>query len=242
MKKIILIFLCIFNISFSQKTITLATDPLPPYHSPDIKNYGFFAEIVKEAFAEEDYELIIKFVPWNRAVEYAEKGIYDGVLGALHNEERELSFLFSNPVYPYKFILYTNKDSINSREEFDKMKNLKLGQVQGYHYPIEKNLIKNYTIIYSNSIQNNLNASINKRVDFIIESSPVIEELISSKFKGKDNQIHGIDVFSTNDLFIMISKNIPNSTIIRDDFNKGLKKIKKNGTYSKILKKYGVKY
>ncbi len=241
MKNFILLFLCIFNLSFSQKTVTLATDSLPPYHSPDIKDYGFFAEIVKEAFAIKDYELKIEFVPWNRAMEYGEKGIYDGVIGALYNDERAISFLFSDSVYPYKFILYTNKSSIKSRKEFDQMKNLKLGQVKGYHYPIEKTLIKNYSIIYSNSIQNNLNALINKRVDFIIESNPVIENLISTKFKDKANLIHGIDVFSENDFFIMISKKAPNSSLILEDFNKGLKEIKKNGTYDKILKKYGIK-
>lgn len=241
MKKIIFIFLCIFNLSFSEKIVTLATDSLPPYHSPDIEGYGFFAEIVKEAFAIENYELVLKFVPWNRAMEYGEKGIYDGVIGALYSDEREISFLFSDPVYPYKFILYTNKSTIKSREEFDKMKNLKLGQVKGYHYPIEKDLIKNYTIIYSSTIHNNLNALINKRVDFIIESNPVIENLISNKFKDKGNLIHGIDIFSENDFFIMISKKASNSTIILEDFNKGLKEIKKNGTYDKILKKYGIK-
>lgn len=241
MKKIIFIFLCMFNLSFSEKIVTFATDPFPPFHSPSIKDYGFFAEIVKEAFAISNYQLKIEFVPWNRAMEYGEKGKYDGVMGALYSNERAKSFLFSDSVYRYGLILYTNKNTIKTKEEFNKMKNLKLGQVKGYFYPLEKEFTKNYTIIESSSIENNLNALINKRVDFIIESNPVIENLISNKFKDKGNLIHGIDVFSENDFFIMISKKALNSTIILEDFNKGLKEIKKNGTYDKILKKYGIK-
>lgn len=241
MKKFILIFLCAFTYLFSQKTITLATDPFPPFHSPDVVGYGFFAEIVKEAFATENYTLKIEFVPWNRALEYGEKGLYDGILGALYSEERDRKFLFSDSVYKYGLVLYTNKDKIKSKEEFLQMKGLKLGQVKGYYYPIDKKFVESYNVIESSSLKNNLNALINNRVDFIIESSPVIDNLLLNEFKDKANQLEEIDVFSEKDFFIMISKKIKDSNVIREDFNRGLEEIKKNGTYDKILKKYGIK-
>lgn len=241
MKKLLLIFIILYAFSFSQKIVTLATDPFPPFHSPNKENYGFFAEIVKEAFLIEGYQLKIEFVPWNRAMEYGERGLYDGVIGALFSEDRAKSFLFSEPVYRYGLILYTNKALIKSKEEFYKAKNLKFGQVKGYYYPIDSNFSKNYTIIHSNSIQNNLNALINKRIDFIIESNPVIEDLLLNQFKKYANEIQEIEIFSEKDFHIMISKKAKNSEVILEDFNKGLKKIKANGTYDRILKKYGIK-
>ena len=72
----------------------LATDPFPPFHSPEVKGYGFFAEIVQAAFKEVGHDLKIEFVPWNRAFELSQTGYYDGVIGALYSDDRAKNYLF----------------------------------------------------------------------------------------------------------------------------------------------------
>lgn len=241
MKKKLFVFLILFSFSFAQKTVTLATDPFPPFHSPEKADYGFFAEIVKEAFAIEDYQLNIEFVPWSRAMELGKSGDYDGILGALYSDDRTKSFLYSNPVFKYNLVLYTRKELATSKEEFKKLNKLKFGKVKNYYYPVNEEDLKNYSIIETNSIENNLNALINKRIDFIVECENVIDDLLNNKFEKYTDKINKIEVFEQKDFYILFSKQMKDSEKVSEDFNNGLKKIRNNGTYEKILKKYGLK-
>lgn len=240
MKKIMILFLIIYNFSFAARVIVLATDPFPPFHSPEKSDCGFFAEIVKESFSVGGYELKIEFVSWSRALELGKTGVYDGVIGALYSDERAKSFLYSDSVYKYGRVLFTRKDIASSKKEFDKLKKLKFGKVKGYYYPVEKDFLQQYTVMESSSIENNLKALINKRVDFIIESSSVIDNFLKNGYKDYADEIMGIDVLSEKDFYIMLSKEMKDYEKVMEDFNKGLKKIKSNGTYNKVLKKYGI--
>lgn len=68
MRKLFIIFIIFFNLLFANKVVTLATDSFPPFHSPEVKGYGFFAEIVSSAFKEKGYEqklsLFLGIEPW----------------------------------------------------------------------------------------------------------------------------------------------------------------------------------
>ena len=46
---------------------------------------------------------------------------------------------------------------------------------------------------------------------------------------------------NVSELHLMISKSYPNANEIREKFNVALKTIKRNGVYSRILKKYNIK-
>lgn len=238
MKKFLIIFLLIFSYSFSGKVITLATDPFPPFHSPDVPNYGFFAEIVAEAFKVSGYTLKIEFMPWSRALALAEKGTYDGIIGVSFNEERAKVFNYSNVVYNSKASIYAKESAVFKKDDIINLKGLKLGKVRDYYYPNEKSILKNFTIIESSSAETNVGALINERVDIIIGTEPVVDNLLNTTFaKEKNNIVKCKSVYSEN-FSIMISKKINNSEKLVEEFNEGLKKIKENGIYNKILKKY----
>lgn len=240
MKKIITIFLLILNI-LSARTIVLATDPFPPFHSPEVKGYGFFAEIVQAAFKETGHDLKIEFVPWNRALELSENGYYDGVIGALYSDERSKKYLFSDTVYKMGLSIFVNKNNKFTKKDLESKKNLKLGRVRGYYYPSEESFIKNHSIIESSTLENSLGALINNRLDYIIEANTVISHMLNQKFKNSKDKVVEVETLNYQEYKILISKKIKDKEEILNDFNFGLEKIKKNGVYSKILKKYEVK-
>ncbi len=82
---------------------------------------------------------------------------------------------------------------------------------------------------------------LNNRLDFIIEANTVINYLLNEKFKSNKDKIVELDILNYQEYKILISKKAKDSEEILTDFNSGLEKIKKNGIYSKILKKYEVK-
>lgn len=241
MRKLLIIFITITSILFGGKTITLATDPFPPSHSPDTKDNGFFAEIVREAFKVKGYTLQIAFVPWNRALENAANGYYDGVIGALYSEERARKFIFSDSVYKMYIGLYVRNDFPYNKSNIKNAEILRLGKVRGYHYPNENIMFNKFDIIENSNIESNLLSLINKRVDLIIESNVVIDNLLNTDFFKEKEDIYLFDTLSREDYKIMISKKIKNAEEIKKTFNQGLNEIRNNGTYNKILKKYGIK-
>lgn len=240
MKKITIVFLLILNI-ISARTIVLATDPFPPFHSPEVKGYGFFAEIVQAAFKEVGHDLKIEFVPWNRALELSQTGYYDGVIGALYSEDRAKNYYFSNTVYKMGLSIFVNKNSNYTKNDLENKKNLRLGRVRGYFYPEGNALVKNHSIIESSTLENNLGALVNNRLDFIIEANTVINYLLNEKFKTNKNSITELDILNYQEYKILISKKAKDSEGILADFNSGLDIIKGNGVYNKILKKYKIK-
>lgn len=168
-------------------------------------------------------------------------GYYDGVIGALYSDERAQKFIFSDSVYKLSIGLYMRNDFPYTYEELINKKDLKMGKVKGYYYPNENVIFKNLTLVENTSLDNNLYALINKRVDLIIESNVVIENLLNNKYAKHKNSINLLKAFEKKEYMIMISKKTENAVEIKEAFNEGLKIIKNNGTYDKILKKYGLK-
>ena len=82
---------------------------------------------------------------------------------------------------------------------------------------------------------------LNNRLDFIIEANTVINYLVNEKFKSNKDKIVELDILNYQEYKILISKKAKDSEEILTDFNSGLDKIRGNGVYNKILKKYKVK-
>ena len=91
----VMIFLVVVSISFSGEVIRLATLDWEPYIGQELKNEGYVAEVVKEAFKKEGYEVEYTYLPWARVVHMAKKGDYDGYFPEYYSKEVEEEFIFS---------------------------------------------------------------------------------------------------------------------------------------------------
>lgn len=137
--------------------------------------------------------------------------------------------------------LYVRNDFPYNKSNIKNAEILRLGKVRGYHYPNENIMFNKFDIIENSNIESNLLSLINKRVDLIIESNVVIDNLLNTDFFKEKEDIYLFDTLSREDYKIMISKKIKNAEEIKKTFNQGLNEIRNNGTYNKILKKYGIK-
>lgn len=234
MKKFIITFFVLINILFAE-TILLASDPYPPFISSN--KSGVLKEIVEEAFKIKGYNLKIEVTNWPRAYELSVKGVYDGLIGIHYSIEREKNFIFSQPVIYNElsfFSLKSNNININELEAY------KIGTVKGYSYSKEFNENLNIRKIEALNVNDNIRALINNRVNLIIESTYVLNYLLNNDFKAYKNKIDLIKPFSKKPLYIALVKKNISSEIIIKDFNEGLDEIKKNGTYTRLLKKYNL--
>jgi polar amino acid transport system substrate-binding protein len=228
------------NIYAKQKHINLVTDSWVPYYGPNIKNNGYFAHLVKEAFKRKGYSLTVHFRPWKRALLTAKSGKFDGILGAFYKKNREEFFEYSESIDKSKIVLFAKKDSTIKYNNLNDLTPYVIGVVRGYHYSDDFSNFKSKLKVYESTDTNhNIKLLLYNRLDLVLGSKNVILDLIEKNYK---NDITKFKILKTplisNDLYVPISKKNKNHKQIISDFNQGLAEIKKDGTYDQILKLY----
>ncbi len=103
-----------------------------PYIGKEIKNNGYVAVLVKEAFRRGGLEADFQFDRWSRVVGLAKSGQVDGYFPEYFSESVKAYAVFSDPFPggPIGFFKLKRKDiSFNRLED---LKGLKIGTVKGY--------------------------------------------------------------------------------------------------------------
>ncbi|MBF0572938.1 MAG: transporter substrate-binding domain-containing protein [Desulfamplus sp.] len=231
------------SIVFCETTITLATLDWQPFYASDLPENGFFAALSREAFKRAGYKMEIAFVPWKRALEMATKGHYDGLLGAYYNEERAGTFYFPDPVSKNDENFVQKKGAGISYTKLEDLKQYKIGGLRG-SAPVVELLEKGFKVeetrIDELSIKK-LNAG---RIDLIIIGKQQLNYLLSNveDLKTLQGAFEIIEPpFQSLDLFCPITKKRADGQEIVKNFNKALQEMKADGTYDKILKRFGQK-
>ena len=245
MKKIFLLVLAamLFLPLFAQnKVITIAGDPWPPFLDPENPTNGLSVEIVNAAFETQGYETEIKYMPWARAINGVKEGDYDILVNAWMTEERKEFLMFSDPytANQIKFIKRAGSDF-----EFTQMSDLDgltIGVIRGYGYGDKFMKYEYFTRDESADFETNVKKLIAGRFDLTLE-----DEIVARIKIAKENRLWFEEIefvknpLSQENLYVACGlKNARHQEII-EAFNKGLEVIKTNGTYAKIMEKYGIK-
>lgn len=228
-------------------TLKIVTGEYAPYTGETLKEGGVSTQVIKAIFSEIKQPIKIEFIPWNRAMNNLKSGNAAGSFPWTKNAEREIDFLYSEPLHKYKLISYVRNDSILLKT-FD-LKGKKICQPSGWDISFlnEAFATKKITIERPINMESCLQMVSLGRVDIVIMNNHVGAEFLN-KISLKNSPITGID----NDyfgkefaLYFIVSKKYPNAKKIIAEFNKGLALIKSNGKYEKLthelLKKETVK-
>jgi polar amino acid transport system substrate-binding protein len=209
------------------------------------KNQGSGAvlDIVREAFAEVDREVIFKFYPWKRVENEALKGRSFAAVPYFKTEEREKKFNYSDPLVPLYTRFFYHKEKFPNGFKWEKYEDFRgylMGGVLGdWYVPLyEKAGVKAEIVP---SLAQNLKKLAMKRVDFIIMDELTGLELINKHYPEGISKIGTLDKpENVRGLHLMISRTYPNSAEITAQFNKGLKILKKTNRYKEILEAYQI--
>ena len=236
-----LLFILLMNMStfINAKEVTLTTNPWSPFYGPALEEQGFLSVIVRESLKAAGYTSNLEFLEWTDALNKVEKGEVDILMGAYYSEAREKVYHYSIPIHS----VFTGAISLNSFEldfysSYDVLNDFKLGKIDGSvvsknfdSYPF--NNIKGFK-----GVDEGISALIKGDIDLYVDNFEVAKQAAndagfdSSKMKMLNPPVE------KNDLFVLISKNIPNALKLRDDFNRGFITIQQNGVYESILKKF----
>ena len=242
---------CIFLLLFScfagaeDKVVKVAINVWTPFASPELESNGPLAEVSSTAFARVGYTMNLEFLPWKRALSDAAKGRYDGLMGAYFNEERAKLFFYSrNIIGKAETGIITNIDSEYSFNQLTDLSAYKIGLLRGIEISGEFSQHKSQLNLVTVTTEGSLIRMLREgRVDMLAGSKQVIfakfQNLYPDRTPGDYLKMIG-NPLSEGLMYMAISRKIPNSEKVRDDFDRGFKMILDDGTYDRIMKKHGL--
>ena len=225
------------------KVITLSTGEWAPYTSKNLPGNGFAAEVVTAILIEMGHEPEYKFYPWKRARVMVEQQKILATFPWSKTAEREKTFIYSESFGSSKTKLFYFKDKLKDVKfkELKDLKKYKIGGTISYAY-LEAFSKAGIKVDEASSDELGFRKLKAGRVDFFACDELVGWQLIKKYFPGEVANFGSLEKeISSDGEYMIISKKNPDGKEFLKMFNEGLKKIKANGTYDKILRKYGIK-
>jgi polar amino acid transport system substrate-binding protein len=221
------------------RTLVFATLDAPPYFGENLPDGGFYTELSREAFQRVGYTLEVEFMAWNRALELARQGDYDGMLGMYYTEQRTNDFIYTEPIYDDEIVFFSRKGETITYTTLRDLTPYTIGVLLGAA-EIENLKQEGLTFIEASGQDINVKNLMAKRIDLVICSRAYLLHVITTQFPEWTEEIDVVQPpYTIEKLHNVISKNVTDAATIVADFNRGLQMIKDDGTFDRILQKHG---
>ncbi|MBE7637141.1 transporter substrate-binding domain-containing protein [Sneathiella sp. P13V-1] len=216
-----------------KEAVLFACNEFPPQkmeNSADGKK-GIDVDILEAVFQDINIDFEIRYYPWKRALQLAQNGSVDGLCSCSYTKEREQYFHYTEKMGDVGIGLFykTGKSPDNILDNGNR-----IGVIRGY--ALSRDLVKKNVekVDFNDDLLALRILNVNRIEGFysyrdtglyLLRKNPLIKDI---KYK----EYHSSDYFSC------FSKETFNDRSLVNKFNKGLKKLKENGEYDKILNEY----
>lgn len=237
---VLLLLLCFAPLAAADEPILLVTNEWTPYVSSDRDNPGLITEIILAAFKEAGVEVQVEFRPWRRCALMVEDGAAFAAFPYARTETRQKYAWFSDPIWECRNVFFYLK---GRRGNFDytsleALRSFVIAGTSGNYYEgvfREKNL----TVDYAPGEASGVRKLWEYRADLFAEAEAVGWTLINRLFPGSTFMFGSTPTpWNVNPQSLMVSRRYPDAHILMERFNSGLKTIRENGTYTRIVRKY----
>jgi len=237
----VLIFFILSNISLNGTEIKMSFGgEIPPYTFPST-NSGIELEVIGAALAYKGHVLKPSYYPLSQVPIMFKNKIVDAAMTDLGEDLSKKGGYYGNPAVWYNNVLITLEESNITIKKPEDLQNLIITSFQGAinRYPKWLNPVKSK---YNYFEQNNQKLQVillnKKRVDAILSDVNIYKYNKAKLEKEKGFLVKPTRMHQFIKLNLMHYRPIFRAEKIRDDFNEGLKHIKKTGKYQSIYDKY----
>lgn len=227
------------QVSLIEKTVLAAADAWPPYVDFQQKDGGYCIEIVRAAFASEDYKLVVKELPWARAVEAVKSGQYDIIPNFWHTKQREQDFIYSRPYAENVIKFVVNKGDTFQYSQLASLQGKIIGVINGARYGQGFEGASHFETRSVTHMSQNIGKLLKGRIDLTLEDELGLITTLKRYNPTWLKQLRIVDnPFSRNSLYVATGRHQGRGKTLIDAFNKGLKNIQKNGQLQAIQRSY----
>ncbi|MCU8469533.1 transporter substrate-binding domain-containing protein, partial [Vibrio vulnificus] len=203
-------------------------------------NPGISVEIVIEAFKTQGHDVDFKIMPWTRALNEVKDGRVDVLVATWFTQERTSYLNYSQPYLENSLKFIKRSGDGFEYNGMDSLSGKNVGIIRNYGYGDEFLKATNFNKPEANDLVANAKKLLAKRIDLTLEDELVAKATLSGAGMNLSDFDFTNNALSVNPLHVTSGlANAKNGEII-EAFNKGLAEIKANGTFDKILMKYGI--
>lgn len=236
---VLMFILLLIPLSVSAKSVTLTTNPWSPFYAPELEENGFLSVLVSESLKAAGYESTLTFDKWTNALKKVETGEVDILMGAYFSEEREKLYYYSIPIHSVMTgAIALDKFALDFYSSYDALDEYKLGKIDQSVVSKNFDAYSFKSMVGFKGVEEGITALLTGRVDLYVDNFDVAKQAADDAGYDSARLKMLIPPVEKNDLFVLVSKNIPNALELRDDFNKGFISIQENGTYDEILRRF----
>lgn len=233
-------FFLLPQVTWGGESVTLVTASYEPYVITDGSRQGFFVDLIKAAFAESDVDVNIKYLPWKRCeMMVAEGEVFAAFPYSRSEEERPYAF-FADTVWADRFLFFY-REAWRSHFDFtsyDDLRGVRIGGTWGYFY-IEHFKAQSLDLDLAVDEASGLRKLNEGRVDVLIDMELAGWSLIRKHYPGNESLFHATQTaWKELDVTLMVSKKFSGSKRLMALFNAGLRAIRENGEFDRIVESY----
>ncbi|MFC4160482.1 substrate-binding periplasmic protein [Chitinimonas lacunae] len=222
--------------------VRIATGELPPYATELRADRGIALSIVRRAFELAGYRVEYIFLPWSRAQAETRLGKWDASAYWGRTDERERDFWLSDNVVTEQWVFVYRKNIEFNWNSFEDLRPYQIAIIRDYTYTPELRAMLNNSDLRTDPTPDDL-AALRKlvigRVDLAPMERNVACDILSRYFsEGEANRLRAhprpmTESFTTH---LLLPRSRPDSLLLLQAFNGGLKKLYESGEHAQLLK------
>ncbi len=220
----------------SRDRVVLATLDWEPYIGRTLKQQGYVAMIVKQAFERSGMDVEIQFHQWSRVIGLAKQGKVDGYFPEYYSDTITDYARFSDPIPGGPLGFFKRSSSKISFTSIERLKGFRIGVVKGYTntkaFDMANFLIKHPV----KDDLSNLKLLLAGRVDLVVADKYVGEYLVRTHLPSQASAIKFLPkILEEKALYVCMSKRSSRPHVYLNAFNSGLRQMKADKTLEKLL-------
>lgn len=221
--------------------LTLDTDGASQYFNmKDGVAGGFFAELLTDTFGAGGQAVEFHVRPWARCFEEVRVGSADGLFAIYRSPEREEQYLYGEePLFlMHEYIFVRGGQSIDGAHWREALRGKRVGVVNGsYHgQPYEEAVAQNIfaAVEMANSAENLASMLVAGRLDAVISTDDLMIEAVSKLAISLEMVKPALSALP---VYVAFTRKRDLSAV-RDAFDRELHKMKQDGRYDALMRKY----
>lgn len=197
---------------------------------------GFYPAVLQAAFAQFGTPIVVKAVPWKRALLELERGVA-GVGGIYKNDERSAKFDYSDPIFVERIaVYYSTRNAIDFRSIHD-LYGKRIGIIRGWSYGDDLDLARKYDQVIVEEVngdQQNFKKLASGRLDAVLAVVESGERMLEDGAGELAYIKMSNTLLASHPAYLAFSKK-ENRLETLKLFNKALAAMKKDGSLEKLF-------
>jgi polar amino acid transport system substrate-binding protein len=216
-------------------SLTICSGDFPPYNSPLLPNLGPVVEVSTEAFRRSGISVQVIFMPWARILKEGENAKC-AILGIWRNAQRDQQYAYTQAILEQELGYFARRSSNFKNSKPLQLETLVIGIERGSYLSPQLEG-KEYSFDIANSLLLNLRKLAKGRIDLAYGNKAAGEYLINAEPDVNDPLIWLTPSLESKPIYLAFSNSYPEKERLILAYNQGLRSMKADGSFKKILLK-----